>query len=233
MITLRPAAERGHANHGWLDTHHTFSFADYHDEAHMGFRVLRVINDDTVAPGQGFGTHGHQDMEIISYVLDGALSHKDSMGTVATLHPGDVQVMSAGTGVRHSEFNGDGKAPVHFLQIWLLPDVRGAKPRYADRTFPAAEKTNRLRLIASRDGREGALPIHQDAEVHATLLEPGKSLRLELRPGRHAWVHLARGTLSVNGQRMGTGDGVAISDEARLELSAGPEKAEVLVFDLP
>jgi redox-sensitive bicupin YhaK (pirin superfamily) len=232
MITLRPAGERGHANHGWLDTHHTFSFADYQDEAHMGFRALRVINDDTVAPGQGFGTHGHQDMEIISYVLDGALSHKDSMGTTATLRPGDVQVMSAGTGIRHSEFNGDAREKVHFLQVWLIPAKKGVPPRYADRSYPVKERTNRLQLIASGDGRDGSLPIQQDARVYATVLEPGKSLRLEISPGRHAWVQMARGALSVNGQALSAGDGAALSSEAALELTAGSSSGEALVFDL-
>ena len=232
MITLRPAGERGHANHGWLDTHHTFSFADYQDEAHMGFRSLRVINDDTVAPGQGFGTHGHRDMEIISYVLDGALSHKDSMGTTATLRPGDVQVMSAGTGIRHSEFNGDAREKVHFLQVWILPAKEGVAPRYADRSFPLAERTNQLRLIASGDGRDGSLPIHQDARVYATVLEAGKSARLELGPGRHAWVQVARGALSVNGQALAAGDGAALSREAAVELHAGSSSGEALVFDL-
>ncbi len=232
MITIRHAADRGHANHGWLDSHHTFSFADYYDEEQMGFRALRVINDDTVAPSQGFGTHGHQDMEILSYVLDGELSHRDSMGTVATLRAGDIQVMSAGTGVRHSEFNGNDQTPVHFLQIWIVPKVRGVKPRYADARIPAIEKTNQLKLIASGAPRDGALPIHQDADVYATMLEPGKSVTLQIRPGRHAWVHLARGSLSLNGQTLATGDGAAISDEAELQLQAGAEAAEALIFDL-
>ncbi|HEX4383757.1 MAG TPA: pirin family protein [Myxococcales bacterium] len=232
MITLRRAQDRGHANHGWLDSHHTFSFANYHDERHMGFRSLRVINDDTVAPGEGFGTHGHRDMEIISYVLEGALSHQDSMGTKATLRPGDIQVMSAGTGVRHSEFNGDAKEKVHFLQMWIEPDQRGSAPRYADRNIPAAEKLNRLRLLASADGREGSLPIHQDASVYATVVEPGNQVGLELKPGRAAWVHVARGSLVVNGNELKAGDGMALTDEKALELKAVSGQGEAIVFDL-
>ena len=232
MITLRRAQDRGHANHGWLDTHHTFSFADYHDQDNMGFRSLRVINDDTVAPGEGFGTHGHRDMEIISYVLEGALSHKDSMGTQATLRPGDIQVMSAGTGVRHSEFNGDSKEKVHFLQMWIVPDKTGSKPRYADKNIPTADKLNQLRLLASADGRDGSLPIHQDASVYATVVEPGHSLKLDLKPGRAAWVHVARGSLQVNGQSLAAGDGVALTDEQAVELSATNAQGEAIVFDL-
>jgi quercetin 2,3-dioxygenase len=232
MITLRRAQDRGHANHGWLDTHHTFSFAGYHDEGHMGFRSLRVINDDTVAPGEGFGTHGHRDMEIISYVLEGALSHQDSMGTKATLRPGDIQVMSAGTGVRHSEFNGDSNQKVHFLQMWIEPDKTGSKPRYADRTIPDGEKLNRLRLLASADGRDGSLPIHQDASVYATIVEPGNALKLELKPGRAAWVHVARGSLEVNGQSLQAGDGVALTDEKAVELEATTARGEAILFDL-
>jgi redox-sensitive bicupin YhaK (pirin superfamily) len=232
MITLRRAQDRGHANHGWLDTHHTFSFANYHDDRHMGFRSLRVINDDTVAPGEGFGTHGHRDMEIISYVLEGALSHQDSMGTKATLRPGDIQVMSAGTGVRHSEFNGDPNEKVHFLQMWIEPDQRGSAPRYADRTIPAAEKLNRLRLLASADGRDGSLPIHQDASVYATVVEPGNQVGLALAPGRAAWVHVARGSLTVNGNELKAGDGLALTGEKAVELKAVSGQGEAIVFDL-
>jgi quercetin 2,3-dioxygenase len=232
MITLRRAQDRGHANHGWLDTHHTFSFADYHDEANMGFRSLRVINDDTVAPGEGFGTHGHRDMEISNYVLEGALSHQDSMGTKATLRPGDIQVMSAGTGVRHSEFNGDNQKAVHFLQMWIMPDKTGSKPRYADKTIPTADKMNQLRLLASADGRDGSLPIHQDASVYATIVEPGHSLKLDLKPGRAAWVHVARGTLEVNGKLLQTGDGAALTDESAVELKATAAQGEAILFDL-
>jgi redox-sensitive bicupin YhaK (pirin superfamily) len=232
VIKIRRAQDRGHANHGWLDTHHTFSFAGYYDESHMGFRSLRVINDDTVAPGKGFGTHSHRDMEIISYVLEGALSHQDSMGTKATLRPGDIQVMSAGTGVRHSEFNGDPREKVHFLQMWIEPDKAGTQPRYADRTIPLAEKLNRLRLLASGDGRDGSLPIHQDTSVYATVVEPGHSLKLDLKPGRAAWVHVARGELQVNGQPLKTGDGAALTEEQAVELVATKAQGEAIIFDL-
>lgn len=231
MITVRPAAERGHADHGWLDTRHTFSFASYRDPAHMGFRSLRVINEDRVKPGKGFGTHAHSDMEILTWVLDGALGHKDSMGNGSVIRPGDLQRMSAGTGVTHSEFNPSPEAGVHFLQIWLLPGERGLPPGYEQKNFPLGERRRRLRLVAARDGREGAVTIHQDADLWTALLGPGESVRHALAPGRHAWIHVARGSATVNGYALGAGDGAAVSDEPALEI-AGVTPAEVLVFDL-
>ena len=231
MITLRRAEERGHANHGWLDSHHTFSFANYHDPAHMGFRALRVINDDRVAPGRGFGTHPHRDMEIISYVLDGALEHRDSMGTGSVIVPGDVQRMSAGRGVTHSEFNGSREAPVHFLQIWLLPAARGITPSYEQKTFATDEKRGRLRLVASPDGAKGSVTIHTDARLYASVLHRGESARLALSPGRHAWVHVARGTVTVNGHALRAGDAAALSGEGEVSLQ-GDGEGEALVFDL-
>jgi len=231
MLTPRPANQRGHAEHGWLDSHHTFSFADYHDPAHMGFRALRVINEDRVAPGQGFGSHPHRDMEIISYVLEGALAHKDSMGTGSTMRPGDVQRMSAGTGVTHSEFNGSRGEPVHFLQIWLLPERRGIAPSYEQKHFADEEKRGRLRLVASPDARDGSVTVHQDVRLYATILGAGERAGLELEKGRHAWVQVVRGSLLVNGQRFGAGDGVALSNEPAVNLE-GVDMAEALVFDL-
>lgn len=233
MITTRKAEDRGHFDHGWLDTRHTFSFADYHDEAHMGFRALRVVNEDRVQPGEGFGTHGHRDMEILSYVLSGALAHRDSSGGGGVLRPGEVQRMSAGTGVTHSEFNGSKEEPVHFLQIWLLPDRRGHRPSYEQKAFPEAERRGSLRLIASPDGAGGSTTIHQDARVFATLLGRGEAAELPLAPGRHAWVQVARGELEVNGTSLRAGDGAALSEEARVALlGAGDGLAEALVFDL-
>ena len=229
---VRRGKERGHANHGWLDTWHTFSFADYHDPAFMGFRVLRVINEDTVAPGRGFPAHGHRDMEIISYVLEGALEHRDSLGTGSVIRPGDVQRMSAGTGVRHSEFNGSPTEPVHFLQIWIEPAVSGIAPGYEQKTFPEAEKLGRLRLVASPDGADGSLTIHQDVRVYATRLPAGGEVVLRLAPGRHAWVQVARGAVTVTGQRLAHGDGVAISGQTELPIVADVD-AELLLFDLP
>jgi redox-sensitive bicupin YhaK (pirin superfamily) len=231
MITVRRADERGHANHGWLDTYHTFSFAGYYDPRHMGFRALRVINDDTVAPGRGFGTHGHNDMEIISYVLEGALEHRDSMGTGSVIRPGDVQRMSAGTGVRHSEFNSSKSDPVHFLQIWLLPDREGVEPGYEQTTFSTEEKRGRLRLIASPDGRDGSVTIHADANVYATVLGKGERVELPIAEGRAAWVHVARGDAKVGATTLRTGDGVAIEGESSVTVE-GAGDAEVLVFDL-
>ena len=231
MIVRRPANERGHAQHGWLDSRHTFSFADYYDPAHMGFRALRVINEDRVQPGRGFGTHQHRDMEIISYVLDGALSHRDSMGTGSTIIPGDVQRMSAGTGVLHSEMNPSKTDPVHFLQIWLLPERRGIEPGYEQKRFEEPEKRGRLRLIAARDGRDGAISIHQDVDLYASVLPVGEHARLDLRPGRHAWIQVARGAVTLNGQLLEQGDGAAVSDETALDLEATKD-AEILVFDL-
>jgi redox-sensitive bicupin YhaK (pirin superfamily) len=233
MLTRRPANQRGHANHGWLDSFHTFSFGDYHDPKHMGFRSLRVINEDRVAPGGGFPTHGHRDMEIISYVLDGGLQHKDSMGTGAVIVPGDVQRMSAGTGVHHSEFNASKSEPVHFLQIWLLPKAQGLPAGYEQKTFPAVEKRGRLRLVAAPDGQDGAITIQQDARVYAGLFDGDERATLELAPGRHAWIQVARGKLTVNGQALEAGDGVAISDERAVHIEAQPGgQAEILAFDL-
>jgi redox-sensitive bicupin YhaK (pirin superfamily) len=231
MIIRRPANERGHAQHGWLDSRHTFSFADYYDPQHMGFRALRVINEDRVEPGRGFGTHQHRDMEIISYVLEGSLAHRDSMGTGSTITPGDVQRMSAGTGVMHSEMNPSPTEPVHFLQIWLLPEQRGIKPGYEQKRFENDEKRGRLRLIASHDGRDGSITIHQDVDLYAAVLDAGQRASLALRPGRHAWVQVVRGAVALNGETLGQGDGAAVSEETALEVAAtGP--AEVLVFDL-
>jgi redox-sensitive bicupin YhaK (pirin superfamily) len=234
MLTLRPAAQRGHANHGWLDSHHTFSFADYHDPKHMGFRQLRVINDDRVQGGQGFGTHSHRDMEIISYVLEGSLAHKDSMGTGSVIKPGDVQRMSAGTGVAHSEFNASDRELVHFLQIWLLPAQRGIAPGYEQRAFSDAEKRGRLRVVASPDAREGSVTIHTDAVVYAGVFHEGERAELPLAAGRHAWVHVARGRVRVNGHELSDGDGAALSNERAVlvEGVSSGEDGEVLVFDL-
>ncbi len=233
MITIRPSEERGHANHGWLDTYYTFSFSDYFDRNHVGFRDLRVINEDRVSAGKGFGMHPHRDMEILTYVIEGELSHRDSMGRGATIRKNDVQRMSAGTGVMHSEVN-QSKAPVHLLQIWILPEAEGLKPSYEDRTFTAEEKRNQLRLIASHDGRNGSTTIHQDASVYASLLDSGKKLELEVGPGRHAWVQLIRGELDVNGTKLAEGDGAAISREAKLQVESlgGNGEAEFLLFDL-
>jgi len=231
MITVRPAAERGHFDHGWLDTYHTFSFASYHDPRHMGFRSLRVINEDRVRPAEGFGTHAHRDMEILTWVLEGALEHKDSMGNGSVIRPGDIQRMSAGTGVTHSEFNPSREELVHFLQIWLLSSERGLVPSYEEKRFPPEARRGGLCLIAARDGRDGAVTIHQDADVWTALLEPGETVRHPLELGRHAWLHVARGEVSVHGSTLRAGDGAAVSAEKALEISA-PAPAEVLVFDL-
>lgn len=231
MIAVRRASQRGHADHGWLNTFHTFSFADYYDERQMGFRSLRVLNDDTVSAGQGFGTHGHKDMEIVSYVLEGALSHQDSMGTGSTIKPGDVQRMSAGTGVMHSEFNGSKSEPVHFLQIWLLPDKGGIAPGYEQKNFSAADKRGQLKLIASPDGREGSVTIHADAKVYAGTFDAGQKAELPIAKGRGAWVHVAQGTAKVNGQALAAGDGLALEDEGAVSVE-GVSGGEVLVFDL-
>jgi redox-sensitive bicupin YhaK (pirin superfamily) len=231
MIAVRKAEERGHANHGWLDTYHTFSFADYYDPAHMGFGSLRVINEDRVQPGRGFGTHGHRDMEIITYVLDGALAHKDSMGNGSTIRPGDVQRMSAGTGVTHSEFNASEREPVHLLQIWIEPAQRGIQPGYEQKRFEPDEKRGRLRLIASRDGREGSVTIHQDASVHAALIRGEERVVHAIPAGRRAYVHVARGRLTVNGQALVAGDALGATGIREIVMERG-EDAEVLVFDL-
>ena len=233
MITIRPSEERGHANHGWLDTHYTFSFSDYYDPKHMGFRDLRVINDDWVSAGKGFGMHPHRDMEILTYIIKGELSHRDSMGRGATIKQNDVQRMSAGTGVMHSEVN-QSREPVHLLQIWLLPEAEGLKPSYEDRTFSTGEKRNQLRLIASHDGCDGSTTINQDASLYASLLDSGKTVELGLKPGRHAWVQLVGGKIDVNGTKLTKGDGAAISGESRLRLTSanGNGEAEFLLFDL-
>ena len=231
MIELRKSAERGHANHGWLDSYHSFSFADYRDARHMGFSSLRVINEDVVQPGQGFGTHGHRDMEIITYILAGALEHKDSMGNGSVIRPGDVQRMSAGRGVQHSEFNASARDPVHLLQIWILPDVAGIDPGYEEKHFNAASRRGRLRLIASGDSREDSVKIHQDAAVYAALLDGGERATHAVSAGRRAYVHVARGALTVNGHLLGAGDAAKISDEAAVTMESG-RNAEVLLFDL-
>ena len=228
MIKVRPKDERGHANHGWLDSHHTFSFADYYDPEHMGFHALRVINDDRVAPGRGFGTHPHRDMEIVSYVLEGALEHKDSTGTNGVIKPGDVQRMSAGTGVLHSEYNGSKTEPVHFLQIWIQPSKRGIEPGYEQKTFSRDDKKGKLRVIASPDGRDGSVTIHADAVVYAGVFDAGDSAELA---AKNAWVHVARGKARVNGKELEDGDGAAIEGESSVKIE-GTSGGEVLVFDL-
>jgi redox-sensitive bicupin YhaK (pirin superfamily) len=233
MLTIRRAEARGHDDHGWLDTRHTFSFADYHDPEHMGFSDLRVINEDRVRPGQGFGTHGHRDMEIISYVLSGQLGHRDSMGNGSVIRPGEVQRMSAGTGVRHSEMNPSATEPVHFLQIWILPDRAGHAPGYEQKAYPEAERRGKLRLAASPDGADGSVTIHQDARLYLALLGDGERVRHALAPGRKAWVQVARGEVTVNGERLRAGDGAALDGEVAVELAgAGASTADVLLFDL-
>ncbi len=231
MITVRKSSDRGHANHGWLDTYHTFSFANYYDPDYMGFRSLRVINEDRVQPGAGFGTHPHHDMEIITYVLEGALEHKDSMGNGSVMRPGDVQRMSAGTGVTHSEYNHSAEESVHLLQIWIMPNRRGVEPGYEQKSYSREERTNTLRLIASPDGRDGSVAIHQDAELYGTVLEKGQSVSHNLASERYGWVQVARGKVSINGTELEQGDGAAISGEEHLEI-VGNEMAEVLLFDL-
>jgi hypothetical protein len=232
MTVIRPANERGHANHGWLDSYHTFSFANYYDPEHMGVSNLRVINDDTVMPGQGFGTHGHQDMEIVSYVLDGALEHKDSMGNGSVIRPGDIQRMSAGTGVRHSEYNPSQTQPVHFLQIWLVPNRTGVQPGYDQKHFALEDRRARLVLLVSPDGCDGSLSAHQDGLLYSTLLEAGEAIEHPLTTGRRAYVHVARGHVAVNGTPLGSGDGATLADVDHVHLE-GLGHAEVLLFDLP
>jgi redox-sensitive bicupin YhaK (pirin superfamily) len=231
MLDIRKAQHRGNANHGWLHSRHTFSFGHYRDLKQQGFSDLLVINDDRVAPAKGFGTHGHRDMEIFSYVLEGALEHKDSMGTGSVIRPGDVQMMSAGTGVEHSEYNHSGDEPVHFLQIWLVPGVRGAAPRYQQVHFSEADKRGRLRQIISPEGTDGSLAVNQDARVHAGLFDGAESATLDVGADRHVYVHVARGSLTVNGERLSEGDGARIREPQALRFSDG-EQAEVLVFDL-
>jgi redox-sensitive bicupin YhaK (pirin superfamily) len=234
MIAIRRSRERGHADHGWLNTYHTFSFGDYYDPAHMGFRALRVINEDRVQPGRGFGTHGHRDMEIVSYVLDGALQHKDSMGTGSIIRPGDVQRMSAGTGVLHSEFNASHEDLVHFLQIWIIPDRAGYPPGYEQKAFSADDKRGRLRLIASPDGRDGSVTLHQDAKLYAGILDAGSSAPLSIPAGRHAWIQVARGAVAIDGETLSAGDGGAIDTPGTVTITGGGSsgESEVLVFDL-
>jgi len=231
MITLRPAEQRGHAQHGWLDSYHSFSFASYYDPEQMSFASLRVINEDRVAPGTGFGTHSHQDMEIITYVLEGALQHKDSMGNSSIIRPGEVQRMSAGTGVAHSEQNPSKTEPVHLLQIWILPDKKGIEPGYEQKTFSPAEKQGSLRLVASPDGREGSVTVHQDAFLYVAALNAADSVRHTLAPGRKAYLQVARGGIDLNGHSLKQGDGARISAEREIILT-GTDKAEILLFDL-
>ncbi|WER45004.1 pirin family protein [Cupriavidus sp. WKF15] len=232
MIEIRRSEERGYADHGWLKSYHSFSFADYYDPQHIQFGPLRVINEDRVAPGMGFGTHGHRDMEIISYVLEGELAHKDSMGNGSVIRPGDVQRMSAGTGVRHSEYNHAAHDTTHFLQIWIMPNLTGIEPGYEEKRFDAADKRGRLRLVASSDGAEGSVLVHQDMRLYAGLFDGDESATLALQPGRRAYVYVARGRIAINGQTLETGDAAKLESVDALALTQG-EGAEVLVFDLP
>ena len=231
MMHFRPAKERGHANHGWLDTYHSFSFADYYDPRHMGFRSLRVINEDRVAASAGFPTHPHRDMEIITYVLEGTLQHRDSMGNGSLIRPGDVQRMSAGTGVTHSEFNASETDPVHLLQIWILPERAGIEPSYEQTFFDPSEKRGRLRLVASREGSEGSVRVHQDLKLFAGLFDAGEAADYPLAEGRHAWLQVAKGRVAVNGKELEAGDGVAIGNESQLRIE-GRQQGEVLLFDM-
>lgn len=228
-LSIRQSENRGKANFGWLDSKHSFSFGHYYNPDHMGFGPLRVINEDRVAPGRGFPTHPHSDMEIISYVLEGALEHKDSIGTGSVIRPGDVQRMSAGSGIRHSEFNASKSDPVHFLQIWIVPDKKGLKPSYEQKTFSEAEKRGTLRLIGSRDGRDGSVTIHQDVDLYAAVLSPGMSVSHDLNKGRQAWVQVARGSVTINGNRLTAGDGAAANDSGVLAIEGD---GEVLLFDI-
>ncbi|MBE9112406.1 pirin family protein [Nodosilinea sp. LEGE 07298] len=232
MITIRSASDRGAANFGWLDSRHTFSFGNYYNPNHMGFASLRVINEDKVLPSQGFGTHGHRDMEIVTYVLDGALEHKDSLGTGSIIRPGDVQRMSAGTGIRHSEFNASDTNPVHFLQIWILPETEGIDPGYEQISIAPADQQGQLRLVGSRDGRDGSVTIHQDVSLYTTALTPGDAVTHTLAPGRVAWVQVARGAVNLNGHDLTAGDGAAIRDLDTLSLTGAADETEVLVFDM-
>lgn len=233
MIVVRRAEERGAEKVGWLDSRHTFSFGQYYDPRHMGFGPLRVINEDRVRAGTGFATHGHKDMEIISYVLEGAVEHKDSLGTGSVIRPGDVQVMSAGTGIRHSEFNPSQHEALHFLQIWIEPDREGLTPRYDQKVFPDADKRGRLRLIASKDGRDGSVVVHQDITLYAALLDHDEVVTHQLASGRKAWLQVARGEVALNGQELRTGDGAAVEDQTDLVVTARSDGAEILLFDLP
>lgn len=231
MITLRRSIERGHADHGWLDSYHSFSFADYYDPAHMGWGNLRVINEDRIAPGTGFGTHGHRDMEIVSYVLEGELAHKDSMGNGAAIRPGEVQRMSAGRGILHSEYNHAPQQTTRFLQIWILPSAQGIAPGYEQKNFPPEDKRGRLRLVASPDGRDGSVTLHADASMYVGLFDGDETAELALDPRRKAYVHVARGEVSLNGQALAAGDGAGLQGEPVLKISGG-RQAEVIVFDL-
>lgn len=231
MIIIRPREDRGKTALGWLDSRHTFSFGDYNDPEHMGFRALRVINEDRVIPGAGFPPHGHRDMEIVTYVLDGALEHKDTLGTSSVIRPGEVQRMSAGTGIRHSEYNHSREERVHFLQIWILPETNGLAPGYEQRAFSAEERRGKLRLVASPDGRDGSVTVHQDVALYAALLDEGAKLTLALRAGRYGWLQLARGQLRIGGEAMKEGDGAAIAEESTIEIAA-EAAAELLFFDL-
>ena len=231
MITLRQSRERGHFDHGWLNTYHTFSFDQYYDPRYMGFRQLRVINEDFVAAGRGFPTHGHRDMEIITYILEGALQHEDSMGNGSIIRPGDVQRMTAGTGVRHSEKNPSASESVHLLQIWILPETVGLEPGYEQKAFGEDERRGQLRLIASNDGRNGSVTVHQDVSVFASILDAGESVKYDMDQTRYGWIQVARGAINVNGQRAGQGDGAVVMGESSLEITAD-ESAEILLFDL-
>ena len=231
MITVRPASERGHAEYSWLDSHHSFSFGHYHDLQHMGFGSLRVINEDRVEPAKGFDTHGHRDMEIISCVLEGALEHVDSLGNKGVIRPGEIQRMTAGTGVRHSEFNASSSEIVHFLQIWILPERNGLEPGYEQKAFSDAERRGKLKLVGSRDGRDGSVLIHQDVDLYSAILEPGEEVVHELKPGRRAWLQLVRGGVAIDGERLEAGDGAAIENLAQMTISA-TGSAEFLLFDL-
>lgn len=231
MIRVRRSADRGHLNHGWLDTYHTFSFGEYYDPAHHHFRKLRVMNEDFVAPGHGFPMHDHADMEIVTVVLSGTLEHRDSLGNGAQIRPGDLQRMSAGTGISHSEFNPSKTEPVHLMQIWIFPERKGLPPSYEQTNFPIEAKRNRLLLIGSRDGRDGSVTIQQDMSLYSTVLEPGSSVKYSLAPSRHAWIQLPTGSISVNGQELTSGDGAAVSDEQELTITAN-EPSELLLFDL-
>ncbi|HEY6249191.1 MAG TPA: pirin family protein [Candidatus Angelobacter sp.] len=232
MIQIRPAQERGHANLGWLDTYHTFSFSDYYDPKFMGFRSLRVINEDWVKPGHGFPTHPHRDMEIITYVLEGELAHKDSMGTGSVIRPGEVQKMSAGTGIRHSEYNHSKTEPVHLLQIWIVPEKEGIKPMYEQKAIPAEEKQGKLRLLASPKSGNGAVTLYQNVTLYATELQSGQSVEYKMDEGRYAWLQVARGTISLNGKELRAGDGAAVAQEPNLQITGIADQSEVLLFDL-
>lgn len=232
MITIRPAQDRGAVNFSWLDSRHTFSFGEYYDPNHMGFAKLRVINEDKVTPGQGFGTHGHRDMEIISYVLKGALEHKDSIGTGSVIRPGDVQRMSAGTGIQHSEYNASKTEPVHFLQIWILPEQKGIEPGYEQKTFTDVKRDSTLRLVGSRDGRDGSITIHQNVDLYAATLHEGKAASHTFANGRVAWLQVAGGAVQLNGQTLTAGDGAMIAQEAQITLQGTSDTAEVLLFDM-